>query len=130
VLLDRVEIGCGPVEGPGVASQAQDDDDQDPDRPELAARTGDKPDRRADDEERRRTPGLLNHPARQVGAPLAVGEGERLLGQREVMANRVELGGRPGGVDGLSALLELVGAQASGDRVLLEVGDKTFPLLV
>jgi hypothetical protein len=49
---------------------------------------------------------------------------------RQVTPDRIELGGRAGGVGILDALLELVGVQATGDGVLAQLGGDALTILI
>ncbi len=56
--------------------------------------------------------------------------GDLAGGDRKVAAEGVELGRGASGVDGLQAVLQLVGVQPPCDRVLVELVDKALTILV
>ena len=66
----------------------------------------------------------------RCGAALRVLELGLLSGGGEVPAQRVELGRGLGFVDGLDALLELVGADPAGAGVLVEGGHDSLAVLI
>jgi hypothetical protein len=59
-----------------------------------------------------------------------VSEGGLAGGDRQVAPQRVELGGRTRRIGGLEPVLELVGVQAPGDGVLVELIDEALAVLV
>ena len=65
-----------------------------------------------------------------MGAPLRVLELGLLSGDGQVSPHRVKLALGLGFVDGLDALLELLGAEPAGDGVLVEGVDHLLAVLI
>jgi hypothetical protein len=133
LALHTVELGRGSVETPAVADEPEEGKHRNPDWPERAVGTGGSPDQRAENKQAQSASRLLEEPPLKL-PPVLYELSTAFLGRhrqlREVGQERLQVWLRPGRVDRLKALVELVLAESSGGEMVAQLAGGIVALLV
>src|SRR5271155_263802 len=121
--MHHIEVGPRTEKPPGVAHDRQQREGDHPSRPEAPTRPGGHPDAHADGRHAQRASGLLQQATAKVRLALAQREPGRGRADRQVRLQPIQIRASSRPIGAPDPLLELLGREPPGDRVLAQLID-------